>query len=883
MLMNTDVKKTCEDAFRKLAERRARLFDDFVAGRRDDFMRRHTRILDDYFRESFEQSLVGPTLGINRNPYSIIALGGYGRGEQCLHSDVDVLFLFKKKIPEEAEGLIREMIYPLWDMGLDIGHATRSLSECLALAGRDFEVLTSLLDARFICGMSPLYSELTERLRDKILLKRANKIIAWLMDGSRERHRCFGDSAYLLEPNLKEGQGGLRDYHTIGWIGRVKLDFQRPRDLEYHGFVSHAEYAELAEALDFVWTVRGALHYLVGRKYDHLHFEYQTRIAEMLGYVEKNGQSAVERFLGDLHGRMERMEQRLLMFLFEVGAGRKWLQVRRRSDRKTEVAGLTVHQDRLRFASPEEMIGRPSLLMKIFEESARLGVPLAAEATRLIREFPYLVDDSFRAAPEVVRSFDRILSTPSATFNVLNEMLSTGLLTRFIPELSAIVDRIEYDAYHVYPVDKHSLRTVRTLKTFGTTSDPADRLYADLYKELANRRRPLLWAALLHDIGKGSPGGDHADRGAEMVPEILGRVGMRPGEIETVAFLVREHLFLIKTATRRDLTDEETAVACARRIADPDRLKMLYLLTVADFMATGPKAWNEWTAILLRDLFLKVLKVIDGGELASDAARETVRRKEAELLEDTHLEAAGRRRHLDRDEREALIRVMSPRYLLYIPTDEIRDHIALYAELGDRPFVWRIDRIPSVEGRKITVLGRQVPGFFATVAGVLTVNGIDILEAQVYTWQNRVAIYRFQVGPPPDPIFEAERWDRVERHLRDALAGKVDLQAQVTESRCGPTVVPDHRPNRVKVDNEASSFYTVVEVFSHDMPGLLYRIADALHHCGLEIRGAQIATKVDQVVDVFYVRDFDGQKVTGEAGADRIRRAVMAVLPEVGR
>ncbi len=872
-MLNTDVKKTCEQAFRRLAERRARLIDDFVAGRRDDFMRRHTRILDDYFRESFEQSLVGPTLGINRNPYAIIALGGYGRAEQCLHSDVDVLFLFKKKIPEEAEGLIREMIYPLWDMGLDIGHATRSLSECLALAGRDFEVLTSLLDARFICGMSPLYSELTERLRDKILSKRANKIIAWLMDGSRERHRYFGDSAYLLEPNLKEGQGGLRDYHTIGWIGRVKLNLQRPRDLEFQGVVSHAEYVELTEALEFVWNVRGALHYLVGRKYDHLHFEYQTRLAEMLGYVDQNGQSAVERFLGDLHSRMERIKQRLLMFLFEVGAGRKWLQIRRRSDRRTDVAGLTIHKDRLRFVSPEEMIGRPVLLMKIFEESARLKIPLAAEAKRLVREFPYLIDDSFRAAPEVVRSFDRILSTRSSTFNVLNEMLSTGLLTRFIPELSAIVDRIEYDAYHVYPVDKHSLRTVRTLKTFGATSDPADRLYADLYKELAGRRRPLLWAALLHDIGKGVPGGDHADRGAEMVPAILARAGMRPEEIETVTFLVREHLFLIKTATRRDVTDEETAVSCARRVADPERLKMLYLLTVADFMSTGPKAWNEWTAILLRDLFLKVIKVIERGELASDSARKTVRRKEAELLD----EAGG---PSDRNKREALLRVMSPRYLLYIPTDEIRDHLSLYDQLEGRPFVWRIERIPSVDGRRITVLGRRAPGFFATVAGVLTVNGIDILEAQVYTWQNGVGLYRFQVGPPPDPIFEADRWERAEANLRDALAGKLDLNARVTEARRTPTTTPGRRPNRVKVDNAASSFYTVVEVFSHDVPGLLYRIADALHRLGLEIRGAQIATKVDQVVDVFYVRDFDGRKVESRAGADQIRRAVMAVLPE---
>ena len=854
-----------------LQRKREQLIAGLAEGLQPEFNRRHALAVDDYFRESYESSLVGPALTINRNPYAIIALGGYGREEHCVHSDIDLLFLFRKNIPEKAEELIREMIYPLWDIGLEVGYAIRSLKECVRLAGRDFDVLFPLLDARFVCGMSPLYSELLEQVRIKLLHGRAGKIMDWLVSRSGERHLRYGDSSYRLEPNLKEGQGGLRDYHTLLWIGRIKYNLQTPRDLEYLGVLSHAEYQQLERSLALIWHVRNRLHMLSGRKCDQLHFEFQADLAHALGFYPTNGQKPVERFLGELHAQMETVKQQHLVLLYEQGYRHTGRRPRKFFKQTTE-KGLKVDKGMLHFAAPEAILEAPQLLIKIFEESARLDVPLSAEARRLIGEFGTLVDADYRRSPAVVKMFEKTLATVTPTFNVLNEMLNTGFLVKLIPEYQNILNRIQYDAYHLFPVDRHSLRTVQTLKAFGTADGEArDPLCARLYRELG-RRNLLLWAALLHDIGKGAPGESHSRSGAELVSRILTRMGLRPRAIETVAFLVREHLLLIKTATRRDVNDEETAILCARRVKNPDHLKMLYLLTVADSMATGPKAWNDWTAALLRDFFLKVLSILERGELASREATAAVEAKRARVGEALPELAA---------ESDALLSSMSPRYLLYTPVEEIMDHVRLYGRLGPAAFVWQVTPKPEANTRLVTICARDCPGLFSKISGVFTLNSLDILDAQVYTWRNHIALDIFEVKPPPDQIFEAEKWARAEGHLEAALAGRLDLSVALREKmtavRTTRPPIAD-RPCRIVVDNQSSSFFTIVEVFAYDYPGLLFTITDALFRCRLDIWVAKIATKVDQVVDVFYVRDFDGQKVDAPDQVSAIQKQVAAVL-----
>ncbi|MCG2759253.1 MAG: DUF294 nucleotidyltransferase-like domain-containing protein, partial [Desulfobacteraceae bacterium] len=493
-----------ESASEKLQKKKKQLISDFITGKERSFMERHSRILNNYFIEKFESSIVDPKIDIDKNPYAIIALGGYGREEQCIHSDVDLLFLFEKNVPDEADDIIQEIVYPLWDIGLDVGHSTRSLKECVSISGEDFVILNSVLDARFICGMSILYSELMKQIREKVINGQSNKIINWLVESNLKRHKHFGDSAYLLEPNIKEGEGGLRDYHTMLWIARIKYNIKQPRDLEYFGCLSHGEFQVLKKALSFIWEVRNRLHYIAGRKCDQLYFEYQTELANALKFNKDDSQKQVEKFLGKLHSQMELLKQQCLTFLYEQGYSKKSKQIKRTAI-QTIVDGLEVSRDMLNFVSSEAILDSPDLLIKIFEESARLQIPLSSEAKRLLKEFIYLIDDDFRKSSFVLKSFERILLAPSTTVDVLNDMLSTGFLGQFIPEFKNIINRIQFDEYHLYPVARHSLLTVQTIKKFGTPEDKTgDQLYGDLYKELSGKKL-LLWAALLHDIGKGEP------------------------------------------------------------------------------------------------------------------------------------------------------------------------------------------------------------------------------------------------------------------------------------------------------------------------------------------------------------------------------------------
>jgi len=862
------------DASLLLKNGRARLIDDLLAGDAPGFLNDNARLIDDYFCRSYEKSVVGPKMDIAKNPYAVVALGGYGRAEQCVYSDVDLLVLFEKRVPRVAEDLVREIVYPLWDMGLDVGHATRSIKECIFLARKDFEVLTSILDARFICGMSPLFTKLMDQIRAKFINLKPDTIISWLVETNRERHRRFGDSSYLLEPNFKEGQGGLRDYHTMLWIAKIRSGIKQCRDLEYFGYFSHSDYSRLSEALSFIWNVRNRFHLMMNRKSDQIHLEQQRKLAEVMGVSAVNGHLPVEHLLGELHGHMEYVKQQHEMFLYEMEQ-KKRLKRKNKGLRTTQVKGLKFNRGMLNFISPETILNHPHLLIDIFAESAAQQAPLNSEAKRLVKDFAHLVDDAFRDNPKVVQQFERIMIRSNRTFEVFNQMLYTGFLARFIPEFKAVTNRIQFDQYHLYPVARHLLTTVKILRRFDTdTGAKEDPLANSLYKEL-KKKKPLLWAALLHDIGKGEPTGGHSERGAIMAEKIVLEKGASPADAKTVAFLVEHHLLLVQTATRRDINDEATAIAMARVIKKINLLKMLYLLTVADSMATGPKAWNEWTSSLLRNLFFKVLNILENGELATGRAVRTVEKKRKAVVD----AMAG---EMTPDRLNMLIKFMSPRYMLYTPTANIPKHLELYNRLGDRPFVWYIERSPGADTRTVTLCGKDRPGLISRIAGVFTLNNIDILDVQVFTWRNNIALDVFEVNPPPDPIFEDERWERAYRNLEDALADRLDLGQELVRKKNDTTPIQPYtgaRPTEIMVDNETSGFFTIVEVVTFDFPGLLFRVTDALFKCGLDLWVAKIATKVDQVVDVFYVRDFDGQKVDAPHQVAAVKAAILEILP----
>jgi [protein-PII] uridylyltransferase len=833
-------------------------------------LREHAVKIDSYFQSCFESSSIGPKMDFIKNPYAIIALGGYGRSEQCVHSDVDLLFLFQKHVPPAADQLIREIIYPLWDLKIEVGYATRSLDECIFMAKGDYEVLTSIIDARFICGISSVFIKLRDLVHRKIVKRNSKKIMNWLLERNIERHKDFGDSTFLLQPNLKEGRGGLRDYHTLRWFAGIKYGLQQTRDLEFQGVMSHLEYTELMAALSFIWNARNKLHLHTKRKCDQLYFEYQRPVAESMGFKDEGSQTAVEKFLGELHSHMAFIKNQLQLFLYEFGYGKKskW---RQSAKKISETPGIHLEKERLNFDSPETILNNPEMLIKVFEVSAQQKIPLSREAERLVREFNYLVDESFRSSLSVKNSFEQVLLLPAPTFNVLEQMLNTGFLISLIPEFKNIYNRIQYDAYHLYPVDRHVLRTVYTLKMLGESNGmESDALCVKLYSGL-KRKKILLLAALLHDIGKGQDGG-HSHAGAEISSAVLKRMGYSAREIDLVAFLIEHHLLLIQTAARRDINDEETAIACARKIRDGRRLRMLYLLTVADSIATGPKAWNSWTASLLRDFFLKVLGILETGEFATASVVNRIAKKREAVLN------AG----LDGGKEGQIFEQMSPRYVLYTQADDILNHLRLFNRLGEKRFVMDVAHDAELNSRTVTICAKDSPGLFSKIAGVFTLNNINILDVQAYTWKNGIALDIFKVEPPPEQLFEDERWQRVEKNLEAVLAGILDLQSEMSKkaviTKREETFV-SIRPNRVVIDNDSSSFFTIIDIFSYDFKGLLYRVTDAIRRLGLNITVSKIATEVDQVVDVFYVRDENDEKVDDPDRVAEIKKEILTVLP----
>jgi len=837
-----------------------------------NFERQYSRLIDSFFQNSYVNSKIGKRMIEKKHPFAIIALGGYGRSEQCVHSDIDLLILFEKTIPEETKVLIKEIVYPLWDIGLDASPGTRTIKESIALASDDIEVLTSHLDARLICGSTLLYKQFRHKLLEKVVQKKKSKMVIKLIEISKYRHERFGDSTCLLEPNLKEGQGGLRDYHSMLWMARLMKGLNVPRDLEYLGYMSLNEFTKLEQALNFLWYVRNHLHIISARKNDQLHFELQTQLASRLDYSDSPDLKPVEIFLSELHGHMETIKKFHLMMIRELKPAKKRFNFKRKIGFIPIDEEIRVDRDLLFFSNPESIIKQPELLMRIFVESARLKIPLSAESSRLVEEFKGLIDNNYRTNPKVIKDFEKILITHSPPFNVLNEMLATGFLVQFIPEFNDIADRIQYDQYHVYPVDKHVLRTIQQIKLFGSKDDSSCDLCNDIYRRLKRKKRFLLWAALLHDIGKKDSQGNHSEKGEKIALTIMQRMGYGPRQSQQIATIVREHLFLIKMATRRDVDDEQTAIACARQIKTVEHLNMLYLLTVADSMSTGPNAWSDWTDHLLRKLYYRTLSTIENGELATEKATSIIEKKKQTVLSSIQ----------DHSQKNLILNSlnnMSPRYLLYSSTEEMNCHIKLVEKLNGQDAVMHVETIESNK-RILTVCAKDRPGLFSLITGILSVHNISILNAHVYTWRNRTALDIFTVSAPKDQIYENDMWKKIEFKLQEILSADLNVHQMLAEKTqyYSSEKIVNYPPAKINIDNQLSAFYSIVEVFAVDRLGLLFGITDTLFRSGLNIYFAKIGTNLDQVVDIFYVKNLNGHKIQSDKQIEGLKQKISDVI-----
>jgi [protein-PII] uridylyltransferase len=838
----------------------------------ETFQDQYTEVMDQYFRRSLQESSAGQSLFRNKNPFALIALGGYGRKDLCLFSDIDVMVLFGSKVPSMAKPLVEEIFYPLWDEGIELGYGTRSIKDCLGLAKDNFEALTSMMDARFICGDSPLYLSFFADLQKKVVHKRAMAFKRWLLEKHELRMAIFGDASYLLEPNLKEGIGGLRDFHHILWLAKAFFDLKVPRDLEYLGELSHTEYEDLVKNADFIRLLRNRLHHLSGRKNDRLTYDYQEKIAESLGYQEQNDVLGVEHFLGRLHGAMASLKSIHRSFVLTHLSHKN--QLMGESHPKDLPKSLQLVQGEIGFDSATRILSNPFVLMEIFDTACRLGVPLSLEAKRLVREFLHLIDERFRCSPKAVGGFLRIINH-SRAFEALDAMLEVGFLDAFIPEFGQIRDRVQFDSYHIFPVGTHSLQTARNLKNLPKEKDI---LLLTIFSEISDPEL-LFIAALFHDVGK--VGKSHARRGALITRNILKRFGYDDERGEKILFLVAHHLLLAETATRRDLNDEKVVVQAARIIENAERLKMLYLLTWADAKATGPRAWNEWIENLVEELFFKVLHTFEKGDLATPDASHRMRQTMLWVKKETEGDIPAH-------ELDELFEAMTPRYLLESKPGHVARHVMTFRSLrdgfkNDPSSVFHLDAKDEASGDvwEVTFMAKDRPGLFSDIAGVMALNNINILAAKVYTWRDGTAVDVFKVSSPLDRLHSAEIWNKARKELGEVLRGKLALSSRLQEKAL-PSIlsVPKSpaRPPEVIVDNDSSDFFTLIEVFAGDHIGLLYRITHTLFGLGIDIRIAKIATKADLIADVFYVRDLEGQKIVDKERVEGIKKALLHEL-----
>lgn len=809
------------------------------------------------YAQGFVSQLSGAFKGgmIPQEGWCLVAVGGFGRGELSFASDLDLLFLYQSRLLPSLQEVIRDLTYGLWDAGFEVGHSTASLSEARRLVQEDFSILTSHLEACFVAGDEALYNAWRQSFLRSFGSQRRRRFLQNLISYREERLRQYGETSYLLEPHIKEGVGGLRDLQIIRWAGAIFLQDTHLNAMLEHDWLARQEALWLEQAYDFLWRVRLQVHQLTGRRQDQLLFSEQELVAGRLGYADSQQGLAVEGFMRLYYRHTARIRRTTTFFLDRLGEAQRRLP-RIRIRRRILPGPFLLDGRHLHFLEPQWLSKDPRLLMQFFWQAAQMDAHFHHQAGGAIRENLGGFTESARKDPLVVKQFFDILLHPRQAFRVLQVMLETGFLDAFLPEFVGVRYRVQHDVYHLYTVDEHLLRTVRQLHRMEQNEDPrlGDLGLSELFTGLQHRRI-LYLAGLLHDIGKGE-GKNHALRGVPLVRVIGDRLGLEPEETTLLSFLVEYHLLLAETALKRDLMDEKPILHCAVTIGDRDRLKMLLLLTVADSLATGPGAWSAWKASLLSELYEKVDRVLARGNWQGENLKQR-----SQEVQKAVLELAGA--DLDREKVAHWLDRLSFRYLLSQPAEVMVQHYQMEKDLDGRPLLLKTRQMEG-EMWQLTVATRDRPGLFAIITGVLWLRGLNILSADIFTRESGVALDVLLVERLPDPLHAGELWDKVEHDLIHALADRSYLNELLADRR-RPSLLQQkclpRKNDKVVIDEEESDFYTIIEVYTWDRPGLLHAITHTLYELGISIQLAKISTPGAQVADIFYVTDMSGNKL----------------------
>jgi [protein-PII] uridylyltransferase len=800
----------------------------------------------------------------------LVALGGYGRGELHPLSDLDLMVIYDGELGPYVQRVTQGLLYALWDLGLQVGHALRSLPDCLAMARTDFPSRTSMQQARFLVGDRRLFNRFRKVLAENVYQKDFAQFLETTLAERDQRYRKFGGSPYMGEPNVKESAGGLRDIHTAIWLASTKFGTRTLRELADKRLITEREQKATDEALTFLWRVRNELHFMSGHKNDVLSRDIQPQIAKNFGYTSDEVSLGVERFMRDyyLHSRViHRVSRRLIARCRETLARRGAVQRRLRQEALAD--GLIVIDEQIHLAHPDGRAFRedPVRLMKAFWHCHRLGFELGIDVERAIEDSSDLVDDDFRRSAEVRDLFLSICRSWGRVATTLRAMHELGFLGRYLPEWGALTCLVQYDVYHKFTADQHSLLAVEHLEALAPGQSAESESIAEVVTEV-ERPELLMMGMFLHDIGKGK-GHQHVMKGIPLIEEVGARLGLAAEDTEKVRFLVAHHLTMSHTAQRRDIDDPKTIEALADVCRTPEQLRMLYLLTFADMRAVGPGVMTGWQAQILGELFNRTLQRLTGGQ-TDPPTREAVA---ARVWEAT-------RREGSRGALTAHLAMLSDRYLATTSPQRIASHLRLAEQLEDDVLATELFHHPDLDSSELVIATRDVPGLFALIAGTLAAHGINVLSAQIHTRADGVAIDTFQVNDPVgEPVTEEVRWRRTLDALRRVVSGEETVEALLARRRNGrPSSEGVAGPPKIAVDNHLSDTHTVVEVKCPDRVGVLYAITRTLSALGLNIGSARIATEIDQAYDTFYVTDRQGRRLEDSVAIGRLREALEEAL-----
>ena len=809
---------------------------------------------------------------------TIVAVGGYGRGELAPFSDLDLLFLLPGKTTAHIKKHVEFMLYMLWDLGLKLGQATRTVAQCLGDARGDMTIRTGLLEARLVAGDGALFEELCRRFTQELVMETGVAFVRAKLDERNARHQKLGDSRYVLEPNIKDSKGGLRDLHTLFWIAKYVYRVSQIADLVGRDVLAPEELRKFAKAHAFLWTLRFHLHYIARRPEERLTFDVQPEMARRMRYHDRAGLNAVERFMKHYFLVAKDVGNLTRIFCAAIEAEHQaspLFRMPRWAALRCEVDGFSIERGRLMVAAEDAFADDPVAMVRIFQVADRHGLDIHPKALRRITQNLKRIDRAFRKSAEANRLFVEVLTSRRDPETALRRMNEAGVLGRLIPDFGRVVAQVQHDMYHVYTVDEHTIRAVGVLAGIER-GDYAETLplATGIVHELLSRR-VLYLAVFLHDVAKGR-GGDHSELGAVIAAKLGQRLGFSAEEVEQTAWLVRHHLLFSATAFRRDLDDVKTVEDFVAEVQSMERLRLLLVLTAADIRAVGPTVWTGWKGALLRQLYTSAAEVISGGHAAEGKAQRVAAAKAAlaERLDAWPPEAVSD--HLER---------LYPPYWLGFDRETHARHAAALAEAdrGDAPLVLdhRVNRFHGVT--EITFVTKDQPALFSKLAGALALAGASIVNARIFTTLDGTALDIFWVQDAMGGPFERP----------DRLARLSVLAAQVIERELDPGAVLAGRRRassrasavftaipRVLIDNNISTHHTVIEVNGRDRPGLLHDVTGALSDLGVSIVTAHVSTFGERAVDVFYVKDGFGLKIERKAKLQKIRDRLLVALAD---